>query len=58
MMDKGATESARETLAKLRAICKASCASAEPLVAAIAAGGPKVASAESTPAALPKVPGQ
>jgi tetratricopeptide (TPR) repeat protein len=47
MMDKGATESARETLAKLRAICKANCAAAEPLVAAIAAGAPKVASAES-----------
>ena len=52
MMDKGATESARETLAKLRAVCKQSCASAEPLVAAIAAGAPKVAAA--TTVQLPK----
>jgi cytochrome c-type biogenesis protein CcmH/NrfG len=52
MMDKGATESARETLAKLRTVCKSSCASAEPLAAAIAAGGPKVASAEAP--TLPK----
>lgn len=49
MMEKGATESARETLAKLRTVCKTSCASAEPLVAAIAAGAPKVATAEATP---------
>lgn len=47
MMDKGATESARETLAKLRAICKSSCAAAEPLAAAIAAGAPKVAAADT-----------
>ncbi len=47
MMDKGATESARETLAKLRTVCKSSCASAEPLIAAIAAGAPKVASADA-----------
>jgi len=47
MMDKGATESARETLAKLRGLCKQNCASAETLAAAIAAGAPKVASAES-----------
>lgn len=52
MMDKGATESARETLAKLRTVCKNNCASAEPLVAAIAAGGPKVAAAEAP--TLPK----
>ncbi|WP_214625588.1 tetratricopeptide repeat protein [Sphingobium nicotianae] len=54
MMDKGATESARETLAKLRTICKQSCASAEPLVAAIAAGAPKVAAADKVPA--PRMP--
>lgn len=47
MMDKGATESARETLARLRAVCKASCATAEPLAAAIAAGAPKVVTAEA-----------
>lgn len=52
MMDKGATESARETLAKLRTVCKNNCASAEPLVAAIAAGAPKVAVAEAP--SLPK----
>lgn len=46
MMEKGATESARETLARLRDVCKTSCASAEPLIAAIAAGAPKVVSAE------------
>lgn len=56
MMDKGATESARETLAKLRGVCKQNCASAEPLVAAIAAGAPKVAAADKVPAAkLPEV---
>lgn len=48
MMDKGATESARETLARLRGICKTSCAVAEPLIAAIAAGGPKVAVATAS----------
>ena len=52
MMDKGATESARETLAKLRTVCKTSCASAEPLVAAIAAGAPRVAAVEAP--TLPK----
>jgi Flp pilus assembly protein TadD len=46
MMDKGATESARETLAKLKTLCKSSCAVAEPLAAAIAAGPPKFASAD------------
>lgn len=51
MMEKGATESARETLAKLRTICKTSCASADPLVASIAVGAPKVASAQPKPEA-------
>lgn len=46
MMDKGATESARETLTKLKALCKSRCAVAEPLAAAIAAGPPKFASAD------------
>ncbi|MBB5985541.1 MULTISPECIES: tetratricopeptide repeat protein [Sphingobium] len=55
MMDKGATESARETLAKLRTICKANCASAEPLAAAIASGAPKVAAAETKAVAPPKI---
>ena len=55
MMDKGATESARETLAKLRTVCKSNCASAEPLVAAIAAGAPKVAAAEAPPLPKPAV---
>ncbi len=45
MMDKGAAESARQTLAKLRTLCKSSCAAAEPLAAAIANGMPKVAAA-------------
>ncbi len=53
MMDKGATESARETLAKLRTACKAPCASAEPLAAAIAAGAPKVADASKSVPTLP-----
>jgi len=47
MMEKGATESARETLAQLQKVCKASCPAADPLIAAIAAGAPKVVSAES-----------
>jgi tetratricopeptide (TPR) repeat protein len=58
MMDKGATESARETLAKLRGVCKQSCAGAETLAAAIAAGGPKVASAEGGKVPAPKMPEQ
>lgn len=48
LMDKGATESARETLAKLKTLCKTSCAVAEPLAAAIAAGPPKLATAEAS----------
>jgi tetratricopeptide (TPR) repeat protein len=54
-MDKGATESARETLARLRALCKANCASADPLAAAIAAGTAKVAVAEAPQVAQPQV---
>jgi Flp pilus assembly protein TadD len=50
MMEKGATESARETLAKLKTLCKSSCAVAEPLASAIAAGPPKFASADANPA--------
>jgi len=53
MMDKGATESARETLAQLRTLCKTECAVADPLVAAIAAGAPKVASADTENGAAP-----
>jgi tetratricopeptide (TPR) repeat protein len=47
MMDKGAVESARDTLAKLKALCKTSCAATEPLAAAIAAGPPRFATAEA-----------
>ena len=54
MMDKGATESARQTLEKLRLLCKTSCASAEPLAAAIAAGAPALTTAAAAPP-LPKV---
>jgi len=57
MMEKGATESARETLARLREVCKTSCASAEPLIAAIEAGAPKVVTAEA-PRALPTESGE
>jgi len=57
MMEKGATESARETLAKLRTVCKTNCASAEPLVAAIAAGAPKVVSADAGKS-IPKTPAE
>lgn len=53
MMDKGATESARETLAQLRTLCKTECAVADPLVAAIAAGAPRVASASAENGAAP-----
>ncbi len=51
MMDKGAIESARQTLAELKTLCKTSCAITEPLTAAIAAGPPKFMTAEAaTPA--------
>lgn len=48
LMDKGATESARESLAKLKTLCKKECAVAEPLAAAIAAGPAKVATADAS----------
>jgi hypothetical protein len=48
MMDKGAIESARDTLAKLKTLCKASCAVTEPLAAAIAAGPQRFATAETS----------
>lgn len=51
MMDKGAIESARQTLAELQALCKANCAITEPLVSAIAAGPPKYMTAEANTAA-------
>jgi tetratricopeptide (TPR) repeat protein len=47
MMDKGAIESARDTLAKLKGLCKTSCAVTEPLAAAIAAGPPRFATADA-----------
>jgi tetratricopeptide (TPR) repeat protein len=47
MMDKGAIESARQTLAQLKTLCAKNCAIAEPLAAAIAAGPPKVVTAEA-----------
>ena len=47
MMDKGAIESARQTLAQLKTLCAKNCAIAEPLAAAIAAGPPKVMTAEA-----------
>jgi tetratricopeptide (TPR) repeat protein len=47
MMDKGAIESARDALGKLKALCKTSCPAAEPLAAAIAAGPPRFATAEA-----------
>jgi tetratricopeptide (TPR) repeat protein len=47
MMDKGAVESARDALAKLKALCKTACAVTEPLAAAIAAGPPRFATAEA-----------
>lgn len=54
MVDKGAIESARETLGKLRLLCKTNCANADQLAAAIATGGPAVKTAEVTPTS-PKV---
>jgi len=53
MMDKGATESARQTLAQLKTMCAKTCAIAEPLTAAIAAGPPKIVTAD---AGKPDVP--
>lgn len=46
MVDKGAIESARDTLAKLQALCKGDCPSAQPLAAAVKAGPPKLVAAE------------
>jgi len=46
MVDKGAIESARETLAKLEALCKGDCPAAQPLIAAVKAGPPKLVAAE------------
>jgi cytochrome c-type biogenesis protein CcmH/NrfG len=48
MVEKGAIESARDTLAKLRLLCKTNCANADQLAAAIATGGPPVKTAEAT----------
>jgi len=50
MMDKGAIESARQTLAELKASCKAECPLAAPLAAAIAAGPPKIQTADASDA--------
>ncbi|MCW2361587.1 MULTISPECIES: tetratricopeptide repeat protein [Sphingobium] len=54
MLDKGAVESARETLAKLRLLCKTQCASADQLASAIATTKPPVTTAEAVTNA-PKV---
>ncbi len=51
MMDKGAIESARQTLTELKTLCKAQCPLAEPLAAAIAAGPPKIQTADASAAA-------
>ncbi len=48
MMDKGAIESARQTLAQLKTMCAKNCAITEPLAAAIAAGPPKYMTAEAS----------
>ncbi|MBO9575523.1 MAG: tetratricopeptide repeat protein [Sphingobium sp.] len=47
MMDKGAIESARQTLVQLKTLCKTNCAVAEPLATAIAAGPPKIQTADA-----------
>ena len=48
MMEKGAIESARQTLAELKTMCKTNCAITEPLAAAIAAGPPKIQTADAS----------
>jgi tetratricopeptide (TPR) repeat protein len=53
MMDKGAIESARQTLAQLKTLCAKNCAIAEPLNAAIAAGPSKVVTAEASKPDMP-----
>ncbi len=53
MMDKGAIESARQTLAQLKTMCAKNCAITEPLAAAIAAGPPKYMTAEASAPARP-----
>ena len=53
MMDKGAIESARQTLAQLKTLCAKNCAIAEPLAAAIAAGPPKIVRADAEKSDMP-----
>lgn len=47
MVDKGAIESARQTLTKLQTACKRACPQASELSAAIARGAPRVVAAET-----------
>ena len=55
MVDKGATESARETLAKLRLLCKTQCASADQLASAISTSRPPAVTTAEVVPPLPKV---
>jgi Tfp pilus assembly protein PilF len=53
MVVKGATEKAKENLAKIRTLCKGNCADATTLAAAIGKGPPSAATAQAAPAPAP-----
>lgn len=53
MVAKGATEKAKENLAKIKTLCKGNCADANTLAAVIAKGPPPTATAQAAPAAEP-----
>lgn len=57
LVQKGAVVKARETLAKLRTVCGASCPTATDLAAVIAKGPPITATAQQTPPVVPGTAG-
>ncbi len=57
LVQKGAVTKARETLAKLKTVCGATCPAAGELAAVIAKGPPVTATAQQTPPVVPGTPG-
>ncbi len=56
LVQKGAVTKARETLAKLKTVCGATCPAAGELAATIAKGPPITATAQQTPPVVPGAP--
>jgi len=56
LVQKGAVNRARDTLAKLKTVCGATCPAANELAAVIAKGPPVTATAQQTPPAVPGAP--